>query len=136
MAASDVIANMSTSRSEAAAPEAALETLMAANAKPRAKVPKTAAVGEVITIKTLIRHRMESGHRPDENGGFFPREIINSFTADFNGDTVFATELHTAVAANPSFEFSVRVQESGTFTFTWIDDVGEVYTLEESIEVS
>ena len=109
---------------------------MAANAKPRAKVPGTAAPGEVITIKTLIRHRMESGHRPDENGGFFPREIINSFTADFNGETVFATELYTAIASNPFLEFSVRVQESGTFTFTWVDDLGEVYTLEESIDVS
>lgn len=105
-------------------------------ARPRAKVPEMASVGEVITVKTLITHRMESGHRPDETGELVPREIINSFTADFNGDVVFATELHTAVAANPYFEFHVRVRESGTFTFTWIDDLGEEYTLSAPIVVS
>lgn len=104
--------------------------------KPRVKVPKTAEAGEVVTIKTLISHEMESGQRKDEDGNLIPREIINKFTVDFNGAKVFEADIDPAVSANPYFEFTSKVPESGTFTFTWVDDNGETYTDEQSIEVS
>jgi hypothetical protein len=40
--------------------------------KPRVKVPKSASAGEVITIKTLISHPMESGQRKDKEGNAYP----------------------------------------------------------------
>lgn len=104
--------------------------------KPRVKVPKSAEVGEIITVKTLISHEMESGQRKDKDGNVIPREIINKFTAEFNGTKVFEADLDPAVSANPYFEFTTKVPESGTFTFTWVDDNGETYTDEQSIEVS
>ena len=107
-----------------------------ATPKPRVKVPKTASAGEVITIKTLISHDMESGQRKDKEGNVIPREIINTFTCSFNGTKVFECELDPAISANPYFEFSAKVPESGTFTFTWKDDNGETYTDEKTIEVS
>ncbi|MDY8107980.1 thiosulfate oxidation carrier complex protein SoxZ [Fulvimarina sp. 2208YS6-2-32] len=107
-----------------------------ATPKPRVKVPKTAAAGEVITIKTLISHDMESGQRKDKEGNLIPREIINTFTCSFNGTKVFECDLDPAVAANPYFEFSAKVPESGTFTFTWKDDNGATYTDEKTIEVA
>ena len=51
--------------------------------KPRVKVPKTAKAGEVITIKTLIDHKMETGQRKDKEGKVIPRQIINKFTCEF-----------------------------------------------------
>jgi sulfur-oxidizing protein SoxZ len=57
--------------------------------KPRVKVPKSAKAGEVITIKTLISHEMESGQRKDKDGNPIPRQIINKFTCEFNGQPVF-----------------------------------------------
>ena len=104
--------------------------------KPRVKVPATAHVGEVINIKTLVRHRMESGERRDEAGEIIPRLIINSFKVLFNEELVFEAAMGTAVSANPYFEFSARVTESGTFTFIWVDDRDESTTLDASIEVS
>lgn len=103
--------------------------------KPRVKVPETASPGEVITIKTLINHPMESGQRKDSDGNVIPREIINKFTCEFNGTPVFTTEIDPAISANPYLEFTVKVMESGTFKFTWVDDNGEVYTHEQAIEV-
>jgi len=50
---------------------------MASGVKPRVKVPKKAAAGDVITIKTLISHKMESGQRKDKEGNVIPRSIIN-----------------------------------------------------------
>ena len=103
--------------------------------KPRVKVPKTAAAGEVITIKTLISHDMESGQRKDKEGKVIPRKIINKFTAEFNGTEVFSADMHGAISANPYMEFSAKVNESGTFKFSWVDDDGSVYTDESKIEV-
>ncbi|MCQ0989298.1 thiosulfate oxidation carrier complex protein SoxZ [Jiella marina] len=106
-----------------------------ATPKPRVKVPKKASAGETITIKTLISHDMESGQRKDKDGNVIPREIINKFTCEFNGTKVFECDLEPAVAANPYFEFSAKVPESGTFKFTWVDDNGSVYTEEQKITV-
>ncbi len=106
-----------------------------ANAKPRVKVPKTASKDEVITIKTLISHTMESGQRKDKDGNVIPRSIINKFTCEFNGQMVFATDIEPAVSANPYFQFNVKVPESGTFKFTWLDDDGSVYEAEKTITV-
>ncbi len=108
-----------------------------ANVKPRVKVPKKAAAGDVIVIKTLINHKMESGQRKDKKTGEpIPRKIINNFVAKFNGETVFEVGVEPAVSANPYFQFSVKVMESGEFTFTWTDDDGTVYDTAKSIEVS
>ncbi|MFN0263059.1 thiosulfate oxidation carrier complex protein SoxZ [Tepidamorphus sp. 3E244] len=106
-----------------------------ANAKPRVKVPKSADAGEVITIKTLISHKMESGQRKDKDGNVIPRSIINKFTCEFNGNMVFGCDLEPAISANPFFEFTAKVEESGTFKFTWNDDDGSVYETSNEIEV-
>ena len=105
-------------------------------AKPRVKVPKSAAAGEVITIKTLISHKMESGRRKDKKTGeLIPRKIINAFKADFNGARVFEAALEPAISANPYIQFTAKVMESGEFHFTWTDDDGSVYEAKKSITV-
>jgi len=107
-----------------------------ATPKPRVKVPKTASKGEVVTIKTLISHEMESGQRKDKEGNVIPRQIINTFTCTFNDKEVFSCDLDPAIAANPYFEFNAKVDESGTFVFTWEDDDGSVYSTDAKIEVN
>ncbi len=107
-----------------------------ATPKPRIKVPKTAKKGEVITIKTLISHKMESGQRKDKDGKPIPRKIINKFSCEFNGEPVFSVDIQPAISANPYLEFNVKVAESGTFKFTWVDDDGSVYSSEQAIEVN
>lgn len=107
-----------------------------AKSKPRVKVPKKASAGDIITIKTLISHKMESGQRKDKDGNVIPRSIINKFTCEFNGDLVFGCDLEPAISANPFFEFRAKVSESGTFKFTWNDDDGSVYETSSNIEVA
>ena len=104
--------------------------------KPRVKVPKSAAVGEVVTLKTLISHPMESGQRKDGEGKLIPREIINRFTCDSNGANVIDIAIDPAVSTNPYFEFDVKVDAAGEFVFTWYDDDGSVYEDKKSIEVA
>jgi sulfur-oxidizing protein SoxZ len=104
--------------------------------KPRIKLPKEAKKGEVIEIKTLIAHVMETGLRKDQDGKIIPRKIINKFTCEFNGKPVFSANLEPAIAANPYMQFYAKVEESGTFKFTWTDDDGTVTTAEEKITVA
>lgn len=104
-----------------------------ASSKPRVKVPKSAAAGDVITIKTLISHKMESGQRKGKDGKIIPRKIINKFEASFNGQPVFSTDIDPAVSANPYLEFTAKITEAGTFTFKWTDDDGTVYEASKDI---
>lgn len=108
---------------------------MADNVRPRVKVPKKATAGEVISIKTLISHPMESGQRKDGDGNTIPRSIINRMVVEFNGENVIDVTLEPAVSTNPYIEFEATVPESGEFKFTWHDDDGSVYEDTQAIEV-
>ncbi len=109
---------------------------MASVPRPRVKVPETASSGDVVTIRALISHQMESGQRKDRDGQVIPRRIINRFTCEFEGRPVFAGNLEPGISANPFFEFTAKVVESGSFRFTWADDDGSIYTHEQAIDVS
>lgn len=103
--------------------------------KPRIKIQKTAKKGEIVQIKTLVSHTMESGQRKDAAGNTIPRKIINKFSCTFNGAPVFSADIEPAVAANPYLQFAAKVEESGTFRFSWTDDDGTVTTADETITV-
>jgi len=109
---------------------------MASGVKPRVKVPKTAAAGEAVVIKTLISHPMESGQRKDADGNAIPRSIINRFTCEFNGENVIDVTMEPAIATNPFFEFEAVVNAAGDFKFTWYDDDGSVYEDVQSIVIA
>lgn len=109
---------------------------MASGVKPRVKVPKKAAAGETITIKTLISHKMESGQRKDGDGNVIPRSIINRFTAEFNGQSVIDVAIEPAISTNPYFQFDAVVPETGAFTFKWYDDDGDIYESVKKVTVA
>ena len=108
---------------------------MAKGVKPRVKVPKTAAAGEAVTLKTLISHKMESGQRKDKEGNLIPRSIINRFTCEFNGQNVVDVTMEPAISTNPYIEFEATVPEAGEFKFTWYDDDGSVYETAKAIKI-
>lgn len=92
--------------------------------KPRIKLPDTIKVGDVIEVKTLVSHVMETGQRKDKDGKTIPRNIINSFVATFGGKTVFEAKLQPGTSSNPFIAFFVRVPEAGELVLTWVDDGG------------
>jgi sulfur-oxidizing protein SoxZ len=108
---------------------------MADGVKPRVKAPKSAAAGEVVTLKTLISHTMESGQRKDKDGNVIPRSIINRFTCDFNGKNIIDVAMEPSISTNPYFEFEAVVPEAGDFKFTWYDDDGSVYEESKSVKI-
>jgi sulfur-oxidizing protein SoxZ len=98
-------------------------------------VPPRAKRGEIIEIKTLISHVMETGFRRTQVGGVIPRDIIRRFVCTYNGTEVFSADLYPAVSANPFFVFSTVATESGTLAFTWTGDNGFSVTESASITV-
>jgi len=92
--------------------------------KPRVKLPDAAKAGDLIEVKTLISHVMETGQRKDADGKVIPRNIINSFSATFAGNEVFKADLHPGVSANPYLSFFMKVPGPGEFEFTWVEDGG------------
>lgn len=109
---------------------------MAENVVPRVRVPRDAKAGDVVSVRTLISHPMESGLRRGSDGNLIPRQIINRFTCAFNGETVVDVTMHAGISTNPYFQFDAKVNESGTFAFTWYDDNGSVYTDSAEIAVA
>ena len=97
-----------------------------ATPKPRVRAPKKASKDEVVEIKTLISHPMESGQRKDrKTGEIIPRKIINSFTCTYNGQEVFKADFHPAISANPYFQFSMKAEESGELRAHCREGAGE-----------
>ncbi len=92
--------------------------------KPRIRLPDNARLGDIIEVKTLIGHVMETGLRRDADGKIVPRNIVHAFIATFNGRVVFEADLLPGISANPYIAFHMRVTTPGEFEFTWIDDTG------------
>ena len=87
-------------------------------------VPAKARRGDVIEIRTLTSHIMETGFRHTAAGALVPRDIITSFECRYNGEEVFRADLFPAISANPYLVFTTVATESGTLTLTWTGDHG------------
>jgi sulfur-oxidizing protein SoxZ len=99
-------------------------------------VPPSPRRGEVIEIRTLIAHPMETGYRAGADGQRVPRDLIRHFTCRYNGEVVFAAELFPATAANPYLTFHTIAQDSGTLALTWEGDLGFAQTETVAIRVT
>jgi sulfur-oxidizing protein SoxZ len=99
--------------------------------KTRIKLPETSAVGDVIEIRALINHVMETGNRKDASGTVIPRNIVKSLVVTFGSVTIFKAEFGPGISSNPFVAFYLRVPGPGEFVFTWEDDAG-VKTVERT----
>lgn len=98
-------------------------------------VPKKAKNGDVIEIKTLVSHVMETGYRRTTSGSIVPRNIITSFTCRFDGEEIFRADFFPATAANPFISFFTVATKSGKFDFEWIGDNGFSENASASVSV-
>jgi sulfur-oxidizing protein SoxZ len=104
--------------------------------KPRVKLPDIIKIGDIIEIKALISHPMETGQRRDAGGQLVPRNIIKSFAARFNDQPVFAADLQPGISANPFIAFSMKVVGPGDLELSWTDDSDTVVTERQKLALS
>lgn len=99
-------------------------------------VPASARVGEVVEIRALAQHPMETGYRRSSDGDLLPRDLLRRVECRFNGDLVFAADLHAAISANPYLAFHLQVPRAGTVTVTWHGDRGVAHSESAAIALA
>ena len=102
----------------------------------RISMPATTKRGDIIDIKTLIQHEMETGYRRDANGRVIPRDIVARFEVRYLDQIIFAADTFAGVSANPYFAFSTIAGDSGSLTFTWTDLAGRKTVETRSLTVT
>lgn len=111
-------------------------------ARTRITVPTQARRGEIIELRVLIQHPMETGYRRSSLGVMLPRDLIRRFTCTFEpsgvsgkSEILFSANLHAAVVANPYLAFHALATRSGVFVFEWLGDNGFAQTERAAIVV-
>lgn len=98
-------------------------------------VPPKAKRGDIVEVKTLLSHPMETGFRTGIDGKLVPRDIIERFVCTYNGAVVFSADLNPAIAANPFLSFTMIASESGPLVFSWTDNHGQTQVQTAKIDV-
>ena len=99
-------------------------------------VPASARRGEIVEIKAMVGHAMETGFRRTQLGQPIPRDIISRFVCTYNGTEIFRADLHPAIAANPQITFTTIATESGVIEFRWTGDNGYSMTASAPIAIT
>lgn len=99
-------------------------------------IPKTATKGEIVPIRVIVQHDMESGFRHTERGVRVARDIIRDFVCTYDGVEVFRAELHPAMGANPTFSFFTRATQTGMLEFKWTGDNGYASSVTSTLTVT
>ncbi len=94
----------------------------------RIQVPEKITRGDVVEIRLLIHHPMETGFRHNNVGRPIPQNVIKLVTCRYDGEEIFRAELFSGVAANPYLAFFTTVNESGELEVTWADEAGATET--------
>jgi sulfur-oxidizing protein SoxZ len=87
-------------------------------------LPTQARAGDIIEVRALVQHAMETGMRVGADGGVVTRDLVRRVECRVDGELVFAADLHAAVAANPYLSFHLRATRSASVTVSWVGDRG------------
>lgn len=100
---------------------------MASNIKIKTKIS-----GDVVEIKSLMIHPMETGSRKDpESGELVPIHHITQLTFVHNEQVALIANLSTAISKNPYFSYKYRGAKAGdTLKVSWVDNLGGTDELE------
>ena len=102
----------------------------------RIRVPKKVQRGQIFTVRTLARHKMEPGVRFDaDRFVVYPRHLLQEVLCHYNDKLVFRAEWFSAVSPNPYLTFKLRADRSGDIIVTWVDDYNVKTTATAQIEV-
>jgi sulfur-oxidizing protein SoxZ len=95
---------------------------MAGQVKVRASVE-----GEIVKVKALMTHPMETGNRKDKaTGELVPEHFITVVECKHNGESVLTGNWGPSVSKNPFLSFELMGGKPGdTISIEWVDNKGE-----------
>ncbi len=104
--------------------------------KPRIRLPEQAKVGEVIEVKTLISHVMETGQRKEADGKPIPRQHHQLVQRKVRAARRSSRpSCIPASPPTPTLLSIMRVPGPGEFEFTWVDDAGAKIVEKQKLNV-
>ena len=90
----------------------------------RLQVPPKARAGDVVEVRLLVQHPMETGFRREADGRAVPMNVINSLVCRLGEVEVLRAEFGSGVSANPYLAFWIVPPASGELVVEWVDDAG------------
>lgn len=99
------------------------------------KLPERVRRGDIVEVKTMVSHPMETGYRTGADGRLVARDIVRELVCTYDGVEVFRAELFPAIAANPYITFELRATRSGEVSFRWTDERGRSLRRSVHLEV-
>lgn len=82
--------------------------------------------GDVVTVKALMTHPMETGNRKDSNGETIPAHFIQEVSCTSAGKEVISANWSGGISKNPYISFKYKGGNTGDeVTLTWVDNKGE-----------
>jgi len=94
------------------------------------------AKGDVVTVRAMVAHPMETGLRKQASGEMIARNIISAFTCTLGGEALFSWQPEPAVSPSPYLEFRFIASSGGALVMQWTDDAGTTITAREEIELA
>lgn len=116
--------------------EGSNDDVIAFQPRSRVSVPARARRGEIVPVRALISHPMETGLRSNSADEWVRQRIVSRFACAFDGVELFRARLHPAIATNPYFHFHARVDKSGSFAFDWYDTLDMTFVNRADIVVA
>ena len=96
--------------------------------KIKIRLPRTVHKGQVIAVKTLITHPMETGLRTDKKTKKkIPAYYINDVSVYYGDKLITHADWTIAVSTNPFMTFYLKADKNAPLKIVWKDIKGGVY---------
>lgn len=93
------------------------------------------AKGNVVTVKALITHSMETGLRKDKKtGGKIPAHFIEEVVVKSGDKTVITAYWSGSISKNPYLSFSYAGKKGDELTLSWKDNMGKSDTATAAVK--
>lgn len=93
----------------------------------RVLLPQAITKGDVIYVRAIIEHPMDTGFFRTAEGQPIPAYFINDVTVTYGDETIAHFEWTSGVSRDPSVTFPLQVTREATVVITWKDNKGGVY---------
>jgi sulfur-oxidizing protein SoxZ len=90
--------------------------------------------GDVVDVRILMLHPMETGARKDSKGDIVPPHFIQNVAVTHNGKTVLDAQWSQAISRNPFLGLRIKGAKVGDkLSVTWVDNKGDTRTDEATV---
>ncbi len=95
---------------------------------------RASIAGDLVEVKILMRHDMETGQRKDAAGAVIPAHYIKTLTAKHKDKVVFDASFGPSVSKDPFLSFKFKGAAAGDKVIvTWVDTKGDTRTDEGTV---